>query len=196
MNVYIWGTQGPDTADTHLHPSSSTASKGRCQLLIWNRCDRLIIFHLIPVSHCTAPFQITRPRQQSPCPNAEQASISSSSFHLAVQHWKFSAQGSEGVSHPKLTIKRNVMHCACEVIIASECQLPDYYDLLAVLWLQCQSTKSDFIGSIMPQSEITLPSSHCIVLLLLLLVGFIPPEETHNVTPFSFTDEWKNAMLS
>lgn len=49
----------------------------------------------------------------------------------------------------------------------------------------------------MPGSKITLPSSRCIVLLLLLLlVGFIPPEETHNVTPFSFTDEWKNAMLS
>lgn len=40
----------------------------------------------------------------------------------------------------------------------------------------------------MPGSEITPPPSHFIVL---LLVGFIPPEETHNVG-----DEWKNAMLS
>lgn len=44
-------------------------------------------------------------------------------------------------------------------------------------------------------SKISLPSSHCIVLLL-LLVGFIPLEGTHNVTLFSFTDEWKYIMLS
>lgn len=49
--------------------------------------------------------------------------------------------------------------------------------------------------SIMPGSKITPPSSHCIVVVL-LVVGFIPLAETHNVTPLSFTDEWKNAMLS
>lgn len=54
----------------------------------------------------------------------------------------------------------------------------------------------------MPGCEITPPSSHCIVLgwflLLLLLplpVGFIPPEETHNVTPHSVTDECKKCNV-
>lgn len=32
-------------ADTHLHPRGGAASKGRCQWLIWNRCDRLIMLH-------------------------------------------------------------------------------------------------------------------------------------------------------
>ena len=60
-----------------------------------------------------------------------------------------------------------------------------------------QVDKRRLLGPIMPGCKITLPSSHCIVSsLLLLLVGFIPPEETHNVTPLSLTDEWKNAMLS
>lgn len=29
-----------------------------------------------------------------------------------------------------------------------------------------------------------------------VVVCFIVPQETHSVTPFSFTDEWENAMLS
>lgn len=58
-----------------------------------------------------------------------------------------------------------------------------------------QVNKRLLLVSIMAGSKITLPSSHCIVVVL-LVVGFIPQAETHNVTPFSFTDEWKNAMLS
>lgn len=54
----------------------------------------------------------------------------------------------------------------------------------------------------MPGCEITPPSSHCIMLgwlllslLLLLPVGFIPPEETHNVTLLSVTDECKKCNV-
>lgn len=55
----------------------------------------------------------------------------------------------------------------------------------------------------MAECEITPPSSHCIVLGWLLLsllllplpVGFIPPEETHNVTLLSVTDECKKCNV-
>lgn len=44
-----------------------------------------------------------------------------------------------------------------------------------------QVNKRLLLVSIMPGSKITLPSSHCIVVVL-LVVGFIPLAETHNVT--------------
>lgn len=86
VNVYIRGSEGPGTADMHLHPRSSTTAKARCQWLIWNRCDRLIIFHLHPqrpTVHLLCKSQC--PGNSHHVQDTEQALISSSSFHSSGQ---------------------------------------------------------------------------------------------------------------
>lgn len=152
--------------------SSNTASKGRCQWLIWKRCDRLIIFHL-PWHPTTLLLHKSHGPGNSHCvQTAGRASISSSSFHLAGP-WAF-ARGSDAVSHVKLTIKHNVMHCACMLVISAPLNvnhpLSDDHSPPAALWFHCQPANVDFLGSVMSRSETSLPLSQCI-LLSLLVVG-------------------------
>lgn len=145
-------------------------SKGRCQWLIWNRSDRLIIFHL---RRCPATPLLRRLQG----PDVIAVSTGPRLFFIL---WDCDALGSQGVSHLKLTIKIHyVVHCRSASHVWMSI-LSHYNDLPAAPQTHHQSAKSDFVGSIMPGSEITLPSSLRIV--FFLLVCFIPPEEMHNVT--------------
>lgn len=172
----------------HLHPSGGAASKGRCQWLIWNRCDRLIMLH----SGKSAD-------QEGGSGLGEWATACFLFVFFSPRFTPHAGQyvpGTPGTANARSPPQKNHPNC----------QSADYYEEPVGRWLGCLSTKGDFIGSIMAECEIipTIVTPHCarvfvrfpFSLLSLSMFGFIPPEETHNVTLLSSSDEWKHAMLS